>query len=256
MENGVVIVKDIYDIIDGLAPFSSQEAWDNSGLLMGEGAKQVTGVYFALDLTGKAAAEAVNRGANLIVTHHPIMFSGRKNLNEEDWEGRMLCFLVRHGVSVVSAHTNLDKAAGGVSDRLADAIGLNGTTVLEGDEDGYLRIGTIAPQTLETFTQYVQKTLDAPIRVYGDMDKLINTVAVAGGSAGEYAFMAKNAGADAYVTGEMRYHDCVALAEEGFATLQAGHDASERVVLKPLMDHIAQALAGTGHTIPLIKCSV
>ena len=253
MENGIVSVKDIYDIIDGIAPFASQEAWDNSGLLMGEGTRKVKGIYFALDLTRQAAEAAISKGANLIVTHHPIMFSGRKNLTEADWEGKMLCLLVRNEVSVISAHTNLDKAAGGVSERLAQAIGLQDIAPVEGDEAGYLRIGRISPLTLEQFVKHVGLVLDAPIRAYGDKDKLISTVAVAGGSAGEYAFAAKSAGADAYVTGEMRYHDCVNLAQEGMATLQAGHDASENIVLGPLMDHVRNELDKRGVKVTLIS---
>lgn len=253
MENSFVTVKDIYDIIDGIAPFASQEAWDNSGLLMGEGSRQVNGIYFTLDLTFQAAKAAISRGANLIVTHHPIMFSGRKNLTETDWEGKMLCLLVRNNVSVISAHTNLDKAEGGVSERLAQAIGLIGITHVEDDEDGYLRIGKVSPISLEQFVKHVGTVLEAPIRAYGDMEKTISTVAVAGGSAGEYAFAAKSAGADAYVTGEMRYHDCVNLAQEGMATLQAGHDASEKIVLEPLMDHVSSELAKRGIRIDLIS---
>ncbi|MCR4577589.1 MAG: Nif3-like dinuclear metal center hexameric protein [Clostridiales bacterium] len=253
MENSVVRVKDIYDIIDGIAPFASQEAWDNSGLLMGEGSRRVEGIYFALDLTRQAAEDAISQGANLIVTHHPIMFSGRKNLTEADWEGKMLCLLVRNNISVISAHTNLDKAAGGVSERLAQAIGLCDIEPVEGDEDGYLRIGRISPVSLEQFVKHVGTVLDAPIRVYGDMEKTISTVAVAGGSAGEYAFAAKSAGADAYVTGEMRYHDCVNLAQEGMATLQAGHDSSEKIVLGPLMDHVRSELEKRGVKINLIS---
>ena len=253
MENGIVRVKDIYEIIDEMAPFSSQEAWDNSGLLMGDSSKQVTGVLFALDLIPHVAEEAIDAGANLIVTHHPIMFSGRKNLAETDWESRMLCRMVRENLSVISAHTNLDKASGGVSERLAQVLGLREVSPIEGDEDGYLRIGKIDPQPLSEFIKFVGAALDAPIRVYGDKDKVIRTVAVAGGSAGEYAFLAKNARADAYVTGEMRYHDCINLAQDGLSTLQAGHDATERIALRPLMEHIRHELETKGISIPLLS---
>ncbi|MCR4622266.1 MAG: Nif3-like dinuclear metal center hexameric protein [Clostridiales bacterium] len=252
MESSFIRVKDIYQLIDAMAPFSTQEAWDNSGLLMGESSRRVSGILFALDLTYPVAREAVERGANLIVTHHPIMFSGRKNLVEEDWEGKVLCQLVRNNISVISAHTNLDKASGGVSESLAKALGLKDIRTVEDDEDGYLRIGSTDPQPLESFIGLVQKRLRAPVRAYGDGNKLISIVAVAGGSAGEYAQAAKNAGADAFVTGEMRYHDCVALAQEGFATLQAGHDATERVVLEPLMERVSLELGKINVHIPMM----
>ena len=229
-------VKQVYDWIDGLAPFASCESWDNSGLLSGSMGGLVSGVYCALDVSMRVIEDALSKGCNLLLTHHPILFGGRKNLREDDIEGKMLCRLIREKLNVISAHTNFDKADGGVNDILARAIGMKSPGKIEGDEEGFLRIGEVEPMKLADFVLSVRKTLGGAVRAYGDCDKTIKTVAVCGGAGGEFAKMAFHAGADAYVTGEMRYHDSLDLAQSGFATLQAGHDATEKIAVRGLQN--------------------
>ncbi|MBQ3080366.1 MAG: Nif3-like dinuclear metal center hexameric protein [Clostridia bacterium] len=227
-------VKDVFHWVNDIAPFETAEKWDNSGLLMGKKDNEVTNIICALDVNERVIEEAEKLNANTIVSHHPIMFSGRKNLREDDAEGRLLCRLVRGGYNVISAHTNYDKALGGVNDCLAQALGIDNPEKIEGDEEEIVRIGNIAPVTLDEFSKNVEKALGDVVRVYGDRNKMIRRVAVCGGSGGEYAYMALRAGADAYVTGEMRYHDSIDLSWEGLSTLHAGHDATERIAIKPL----------------------
>ena len=181
-------------------------------------------------------------GANLIITHHPILFSARKRLTEDDYEGRVLCELIRKNISLIAAHTNYDVAAGGVNDILSERLGLTNIRLVEGDEDEILRMGDIAPVKLSAFCKHVESALKDVVRVYGDPEKMIKTVAVCGGSGGEYAKIAYRAGADAYVTGEMRYHDSLNFALEGYASLHAGHDATERIAIKPLSDGLQKRI--------------
>ena len=242
---------DVYSWINDLAPFDSCEAWDNSGLLSGSMNAGVGGIYCALDVSMKVIEDALSKGCNLIVTHHPIMFSGRKNLREDDAEGHMLCSLVRNNISVISAHTNFDKARGGVNDILARKIGIAEPELIEGDEEGFLRIGKIAPVKLSAFTERVKTALGDAVRAYGDPDKLISSVAVCGGAGGEFASFAKDSGADAYVTGEMRYHDSLDLAQAGFATLQAGHDATEKISIERFGSLFKQKLSELKINIPV-----
>ncbi|MBR4235224.1 MAG: Nif3-like dinuclear metal center hexameric protein [Clostridia bacterium] len=246
----------IYEIIDGFAPFETCEAWDNSGLLSGRAGMRVTGIYCALDVSIRVIEDALSKGANLIVTHHPIMFGGRKNLSEDDAEGRMLCALIRNGLCVISAHTNFDKADGGVSDILAGRIGLRDVHKPECDEEGYLRIGVTEALTLSEFAARVRTALGDAVRVYGEPDRLVRTVCVCGGAGGEYAALSRAAGADAYLTGEMRYHDSFDLAQEGFATLQAGHDATERIAVGALKQRIENALRERNTDIPVYLSDV
>ncbi len=232
MAKADLTVKKVYEWVDELAPFASCESWDNSGLLAGSMNNRVKGIYCALDVSARALEDALEKGCNLLVTHHPILFGGRKNLREDDPEGRMLCRLVRKNINVISAHTNYDKAVGGVNDILAVALGIPSPRLIEGDEEGFLRIGEIEPMSLTAFSEKVRCVLGGAVRTYGDAEKTIKTVAVCGGAGGEFAEMAMRAGADAYVTGEMRYHDSLDLAQCGFATLQAGHDATEHLAVK------------------------
>lgn len=233
-----VRVGDVYGLIDAFAPFDTQLGFDNSGLLAGNMNREVTRVLCALDLSMPVIEEALEIGANLIVTHHPVLFRGRKNLRDDDPEGAMLCALIRNDISLISAHTNYDIAKGGVNDVLAQKLGLVNVTACPGDEDGLVRIGETEPVTLERFVKDVAEKLHDSVRAYGPRDKLIMKVAFVGGSAGEYAGTAFKAGADAYITGEMRYHDSLDLAQCGFATLHCGHDATERPAVEALAERI------------------
>ena len=235
-------VQMILDLVNEIAPFEKAEPWDNVGLLAGSRANEVTGVLCALDFTEEVLLEAAKRNANLIVTHHPILFSAKKRLTEDDYEGRLICKMIRKNMNLIAAHTNYDVAQGGVNDILAQTLGLKNVRMVENDEDGILRMGDIEPMTLSQFSSFVTCALKDVVRVYGDKEKMIKTVAVCGGSGGEYARCAFKAGADAYVTGEMRYHDALNFALEGYASLHAGHDATERIAIKPLSDGLQKRI--------------
>lgn len=232
----VATVKQILDIVDDIAPFALAEAWDNVGVLCGRADMEVKRVLCALDMSEHVIDEALDKGANLIVTHHPILFSGRKNLSEDDAEGRMLCKLVRARIAHIAAHTNYDLAAGGVNDCLARALKLKNVNAIEHDAQALVRIGDIDETTLGDFAQFAQTALGDVVRVCGDKRKLIKRVAVCSGSGGEYAHIALNARADVYLTGEMRYHDQLNMCAEGLATLTCGHAATERIAINPLAE--------------------
>ena len=256
MEKVFMKNRDIFEAINAFAPFETCEKWDNSGLLSGSMDAPVTGVHCALDLSRRVLKEAVDAGASLIVTHHPILFSGRKNLREDDEEGAMLCELVRNHMSLIACHTNFDKAQGGVNDILAEKLGLTNVAPVEGDEEGYLRMGTMACETLADFAKQVRATLGDAVRVYGSPDAEIRKVAVCGGAGGEFAVLAKAAGADAYVTGEMRYHDSLDLAQAGFATLHCGHDATEKIAVETLARIVREKAAEAGADIKVTESSI
>ena len=251
MGNTHLNVSTIFDYVDNFAPFSTCESWDNSGLLAGRKQNEVKGILFALDFSSRVLNEAIEQNANLIITHHPIMFSGKKNLCEDTEEGRTLCELIRRNISLISAHTNFDKAKGGVNDTLAEKLGLSDIGPAENDEEGYLRLGLIDPMPLKRFALCVKELTGDAVRVYGNPEKIIRTVAVCGGAGGEFAFTAMRAGADAYVTGEMRYHDSIDLAQMGFATLHCGHDATERIAMEKMKTVVAEELRKDGVSIPL-----
>ena len=132
----MLTVQRVYELIDALAPFDTQADFDNSGLLVGNPQAEVTGIHLALDVTDRVIDDALAAGANLIVTHHPLMFSARKRLTEADYEGHLLIRLIANGLSLIAAHTNLDQASGGMNDTLAGLLGLENIV-----GEGFLRVG-------------------------------------------------------------------------------------------------------------------
>lgn len=217
-------VGQILELLCRIAPLELQEEWDNVGLLAGHPDNPVEAVLCALDLSAQVIDEAVARGAQLIVTHHPILFRGRKNLREDDAEGRMLCRLVRSNLSLIAMHTNYDNACPGVNDALAQVLELHDVEVLE---EG-MRVGNTDRSTMGAFADFAQNRLGGVIRRYGDPETPVRRVAVLGGAGEDFVLRAIAAGADVYLTGEMAYHKGTDAAENGLCVLEAGHAATER----------------------------
>ena len=213
----------ILELVNGMAPFELAEPWDNVGLLAGRPDAEVRGVLCALDMRMAVIEEALQRDCQLIVTHHPILFRGRKNLCETDGEGRMLCALVRSGLSMIAAHTNFDNAIPGVNDALAEALGLTDVRTL----DSGMRIGRAKRTDFGTFCEDASRTLGGPTRCYGEKLQRIEKVAVLGGAGEDYVSIARQAGADVYLTGEMAYHKALDAVDNGLCVIEAGHAATE-----------------------------
>ena len=216
-------VAQVLALVNGIAPFELAEAWDNVGLLAGNPESRVERVLCALDLRMDVVEEARRRGSQLIVTHHPILFRGRKNLRETDAEGRLLCALVRADLAMIAAHTNFDNASPGVNDALAAALGLENVTALENG----MRLGEIKETDFGIFCEDAKALLHGPVRCYGDGARRIRRVAVLGGAGEDYARQAIEAGADVYLTGEMAYHKGLDAADNGLCVVEAGHAATE-----------------------------
>ncbi|MGI6236515.1 MAG: Nif3-like dinuclear metal center hexameric protein [Candidatus Excrementavichristensenella sp.] len=230
-------VEQIYRIVDELAPFESQEAWDNSGLLAGRMDSRVEKVLVCLDVTVGAIEEAKRKGCQLIVSHHPILFHGRKNLREEDPEGRLLCALIRSGLAHIAAHTNLDGAPGGVNEVLAEIMGLSDPMVLPGG----LRAGAL-DTSLAALAERAGEVLGGVVRTYGRGDRRISRLCVCGGAGGSFWESALLAGCDCYLTGEIRHSDALDAVAAGLTLLEAGHYATERPAVKQLRNTLQNRL--------------
>lgn len=219
----MLTVQQVYDFINERAPFETQVAYDNSGLLVGHPNNEVTGIHFALDVTNNIIDEAIAHGANLIVTHHPMMFSPIKRLVETDYQARLLCRLIREGISLISAHTNLDQAAGGVNDVLAQRIGL---TDIQGE--GFVRVGTLpSPMTAGELAESISAALGDVVRVMGDASARVEKVGMCSGSGADEWPAAAAMGAQAFLTGEAKHHIALEAADRGVVLLEAGHHATE-----------------------------
>lgn len=234
----MLTVQQVLDFINERAPFETQLPYDNSGLLVGDPNHEVTGVHFALDVTHRVIDEAVQNGANLIVTHHPMMFSPIKRLVETDHQTRLLCRLIREGISLISAHTNLDQAVGGCNDVLAERIGLTGIV-----GEGFVRVGTLpAPMTAGELAASVSRALGDVVRVMGDASAMVKKVGLCSGAGADEWPAAADMGAQAFLTGEAKHHIALEAAGAGVVILEAGHHATE----EPGIFALADALQNSG----------
>lgn len=243
-------VKEIYQLIDNFAPFETQMDFDNAGFLVGRGDRAVERVLVALDITKVVVEEAVRRGCQLIVSHHPVLFGGVKSVTDETVTGRVLLALAENGLSAICAHTNLDAAEGGVNDCLAQRLGLTDTVLLEQDGTdrrgrayGIGRIGQAHKTGVSgaEYAAYVKEKLGARSVRFEDTGIPVSRVAVGGGSCGSMLKQVRAAGCDTFVTADVKYDVFLSARAMGINLIDAGHYATENVVCPALVKLIAQA---------------
>lgn len=226
MTTALDIERSLYD----WAPRALAAEWDNVGLLVGDPAQEVKRVLVSLDITQDVAEEAVTSDAQMIVSHHPVMncaWHEVQTLRADDAQGKLLRYLVQHGLSACCMHTNLDAADGGVNDCLAHALGLSVLSPLNEEKIG--RIGTLSCEKgLEEFLRDVIELLGCGGLRYCRGSGRVYRVAVGGGACGEYIPQAIAQGCDTFVTSDLRYNDF--LDTRGLNLIDAGHFPTENVV--------------------------
>ncbi len=226
-------VKNIYDYLNSIAPFETQEEWDNSGFLAGDFRGEVRTVVLALDASKEVAAFAKSVNAELLITHHPLIFNPVSSVEK----GTALYELVSSGVSVISTHTCYDRAKGGINDSLAELLELDNIRQVP---DSFLSVGELqGAMSIDDFADYVSEKLSSDKVLYLKSDKLIKSVAVGGGACGEYAQLAMD-NADCFLTGEMKYHELLDAYEKGITVITAGHFETEHIPFTRLADKLSQ----------------
>ena len=234
-------VTDILQFIETLAPRDLKMDWDNVGLLCGSKSKPVTKVLVALDPFEHVCKEAADWGAELIVTHHPLIFQAPKSITDETSIGRAIMTLCAHDISAMNAHTNLDCAEGGVNDVLAQTLGLSDISVIGHGENGLLRCGYVPEQSLEDFLSDVTVALGCSGLRYVNSNKPVRKVAVGGGSCADGMLDAKAAGCDTFVTADVKYNQFWDAQDLGLNLIDAGHFATENPIVPVLAVKIAAA---------------
>ena len=241
-------VGDILKYIETLAPRSMKMDWDNVGLLCGSKATPVTKVLVALDPFEGVCREAAQWGAQLIVTHHPVIFQAPKAITDETSVGRSILQLCAHSISAINAHTNLDCAPGGVNDVLAKKLALVNVQVVDpdgtdenGNEWGLLRMRDVPEQPLDAFLNRVKTLLGCEGLRYVDGGKPVRKVAVGGGSCAGEMLDALRAGCDTFVTADVKYNQFWDARDLGINLIDAGHFATENPVVSVLAEKIAGA---------------
>ncbi len=222
-------VSEIYQYLEGLLPRSLSASWDNDGLMVcADPRREVKKILFALDITPAVTEYAAEISAELILSHHPLIFHPVRRLDGADAVSRKAMFLVRRGISAMSFHTRLDAAEGGINDILAQRLALSDVERFGPDGDASGRIGTLkTPLSLEAFCLFVKETLDAPSLCTAKGGDTVRRVAVLGGAGGDYIEPAMRAGADVLVTGEAGYNRLLEAAENGLSVIAAGHYHTE-----------------------------
>ncbi|WP_419994533.1 Nif3-like dinuclear metal center hexameric protein [Streptomyces boninensis] len=236
-------LSDVIAALDALWPADRAEDWDAVGTVCGDPDAEVTRVLFAVDPVQEVADEAVRIGAGLLVTHHPLYLRGTSTVSAATFKGRVVHSLIKNDVALHVAHTNADRADPGVSDALAGALGLRvrGPLVPDAtDADGRRGLGRIceldAPLTLGAFADRAARSLPATaagLRIAGDLDAEVRTVAVCGGSGDGLIDVVRQAGADVFVTADLRHHPVSEAQEKSRASdgrpflVDAAHWATE-----------------------------
>ena len=240
-------VNDILTYLESLAPRFMKMDWDNVGLLCGSRSTAVTKVLVALDPFEGVCKEAARWGAELIVTHHPIIFKALNAITDETSIGRSIRLLCREDISAINAHTNLDCAPGGVNDKLAAVLGLQNIQVIdpmgvdeEGREWGLLRRGTVEDQPLHKFLAAVKSALGCEGLRYVDGGKPVHKVAVGGGACASELMDAVRAGCDTFVTSDVKYNQFWDARDLGLSLIDAGHFHTENPVTSWLAEKIAE----------------
>ncbi len=230
-----MIIKDFMNIMQNIAPIETAEPWDNVGLLVGNPETELQKVLMTVNVTPAVIAEAVRIGANCILSHHPLLFSGTKAVRADDYEGRLITSLIKNDIALYAAHTNLDAAEGGVNDCLAQKLDLTVT-----EKTPYLRVGTVRRQTVGDLLLTVKEFINPQAVFYGSIDREITNIATAAGAGGEFAKEAAEMGAEVLVTGEMKHHERLEAQALGLDVILTGHEESERWVLAPLQKRLEQ----------------
>lgn len=240
-------VQTIYDFLEGFAPTDLAEDWDNVGLLVGDRSRPVSRVMTCLTVTPTSSSEAIKRKADLVVTHHPVLFRPISRLTSDDTAGRLLLDLIAAGVAVYSPHTALDSAPDGINQQLARHLSLENIAPLipiqEGSKGlGSGRFGTLSkPTTVSEIAKHLKGLLGAEsLGLVGDRERKVQSIAVACGSAGEMLAPAHQQGCDLFVTGEANFHTCLEAEATGMALLLLGHFHSERFALEQLAQVLAE----------------
>ena len=227
-------IKEVLSALERFAPLPLQESWDNAGLQVGLTETEVSGALLCLDVTEKIVEEAIQKGCNLIVSHHPLLFRGLKTISDLTDVQRTVMKTIKNGICVISMHTNMDNAKGGVNFKIAEKLGLHdvrffASKTVEGVEVGSGVIGTLSgAMAADDFVVAVKKAFDVECAMCNELlRRPVQKVAICGGAGDFLLDEALKAGADAFITGEMHYHQYFGY-EQRIQICVSGHYQSEQ----------------------------
>lgn len=242
--------REVLNCLSELSPFEYAESWDNVGLLIGSEDKEVERIYIAVDATDEVIENAIEVGADMLLTHHPMIFSAMKKIRDDDFVGSRVIKLIQNDMAYVAMHTNFDIM--GMADAAADELGLTHTQVLqitfEDDiaKEGFGRIGELHREmSLEELAQKVKSAFRVPnVKVFGERSQHVSKVALLPGSGKSAIDDAIKLGADVYITGDIDHHSGIDALERNLCIIDAGHYGIEKLFISSMEDYIHRNLKG------------
>ena len=245
-----MICREIIDILQEQSPERYAYSWDNVGLLVGSFEKEVKTVYIALDATDETIQEAVDAGADLLLTHHPLIFKGLKKANTDDFTGRRVIALIQNDIACYAMHTNFDVK--GMADLGAKRMELTGCQVLDVtgcDEQGLSGIGKVGELPCEmTVADCAGKVKEAfgveLVKIFGRPDQKITRAAICPGSGKSVIGKAIEAKAQVLITGDIDHHDGIDGAAQGLAIIDAGHYGVEKIFIPYMKEYLESRITG------------
>lgn len=247
---GNVKVKDIANIMNEIAPTDTAADFDNVGLLVGDHEAEVTGIALALDVDNDVIDFAANNGCNMIITHHPIIFSPLKAVLTDEPVGKMVYKLISLGIAVYAAHTNYDKASGGADDIFAEAVGMTNIQRADGGEFG--RTGSLDGITAKELKARLSQKFGKHIITTADDAKIINTAFSCSGSGSGCIKQAIKHCPDIFIAGELTYHAALDAKRCGVDVMLVSHQYSEQCAVNILKDTLQNHLNGVKYNVRVI----
>ena len=243
--------EELIRCIEAIAPKELMEDWDNTGIQLDVGHREINRVLVCLDICSETIEEAIQEDCEFIVSHHPMIFAPIRSVSREDAVGRYLIKLIRNNISVYAAHTSFDSGAGGNNDYLAELLGL--AEIRTPEQTPVMRTGILLrPVTLKQFCELADRkiTEGKGLRYAGDDDRMIRTVGICTGAGADLLEGAAKLGCDVLVTGDVKYHDAQRAEQLGIALIDAGHYGTEIYFNKNMAEKLQAAAGDRVRVIP------
>lgn len=224
------------------------DEWDNTGFQIGNPNKEIKSILVSLDLDEKILDLAIKENYDMIITHHPLIFSPLKTITSNNPKEKLILDIIKQDIIVYNAHSNLDLAIGGVNDVLADLLDMKNKKPLHRIDKrveiyGYGRYGNIEKTSILELGDKIKEKLNIDnLNIYGDIDRDIDTIAVCGGSGSDFISDAFGVGAQCYITGDIKYHEAQMAYELGITLIDPGHFHSEKIILPEIKKYLDQEL--------------
>ena len=249
--------KKVIEILEKQSPKSYACDWDNVGLLVGREDKEIQKIYIALDATDEAIEEAIANGADMLLTHHPMIFKGMKRVTQEDFIGRRIIRLIQNDMVYYAMHTNFDVM--GMADLAADYLGISDTRVLEitsvseTGEEGIGRYGSLKKEmTVRECCEEVKQAFSLEnVKVFGNLERKVKTAAISPGSGKSVISNALQAGVDVLITGDIDHHEGIDAAANGLVVIDAGHYGLEHIFIAFMAEHCKNQIDGEAQIIQM-----